>query len=235
MAGPIFSLLTVLVVVTIVTIPGVCARWNNMQRLNRFQKKYNNSQSDIVFLLDVSGSVSNYGFSKEKEFIKSLLNYASVQPFATRVSVVTFGKYVREEIDYVDYKGADKDKCTFNTEFARVKHRYGRATNINGAFKQAKSILQGSKDKGVKRDNVNTAVVLLTDGQANMGESWWDTATKTAKKLRDRSTYDAEIFSVGVGWVNQRKLTDYAGSDENVIIARNFNEFADLATRIRGG
>lgn len=202
-----------------------------IQRLNQFQQKYNNSQADIIFLLDVSGSVSDSGFHTEKEFIKSLLSEISVQPIASRVAVVSFGRHVKEELDYIDYNYLDKDKCTFTKDFGRVRHRKGSATNMQGALDRAKQILDGANTNKVKRTHVNTVVFLLTDGHWNYGGSPYS----TANVLRDRSKYDVEIFSVGVGYVSKYQLKMISGSDANVIVARDFSEFASLATRIRGG
>ena len=202
-----------------------------VQRLNQFQQHYNNSAADIIFLLDVSGSVSDKGFNTEKEFIKSVLSQISVQPVASRVSVITFGKNVKKEIDYIDYGLLDKDKCSFTREFARVTHRKGPATNMKGSLVAAQSILDEATKHGFKRQHVNTVIFMLTDGQFNYGGSPYT----LAGILRDRSKYDAEIFSVGVGWVSEYQLKKIAGTDSNVIIARDFSEFKSIATRIRGG
>ena len=203
-----------------------------VQRLNQFQEKYNNSRADIIFLLDVSGSISDSGFHTEKEFIKSILSKISVQFIASRVAVATFGRYIQKEIDYIDYAYLDKDKCTFTKEFAsRVKHRYGRSTNMNGALKKAIEILKNAKDHGVKRRNVNTVVFLLTDGQWNFGGQPYS----SAQILRNRNLYDVEIFTIGVGSVIKSQLEQIAGVQRNTILAKDFSDFEGLATRIRGG
>ena len=207
-----------------------------VQRLNQFQQKFNNSQSDMIFLIDVSGSVSDSGFSTEKEFVTSLLSRISVQAIATRVSVITFGYRVERNIDYVNYMStnrlrADINKCSFIKEFARVGHRKGGATNMNGAFKKARDILNGAKSNNIKRSNVNTVIVLLTDGYWNQGGN----PAPVAADLRDRSKYDVEIFSIGIGYHLANTLRHVSGNSQNVITAKNFADFGGLATRIRGG
>ena len=202
-----------------------------LQRLNQFQTKYNNSRSDILFLLDVSGSVSDYGFSVEQKFINSLLSEVSVQPISSRVAVISFAHDVRKDIDYIDYGKVDKNKCTFTTEFARVSHRKGWATNMQSAFTRAKQLLDDAKKNGHKRNNVNTVIVLLTDGFWNRGGS-----PKTiAASLRTSSEYHAEVISVGVDGAWRSQLKDIAGTDNNVIFANDFSQFETLAARIRGG
>eukprot|EP00795_Rhopilema_esculentum_P000716 gene716-10430_t len=206
----------------------VNSQW--VQRLNRFQEKYNNSRSDIIFLLDLSGSLSDYGFQMEKKFVNSLLSEISVQPIATRLAVVTFEQSAARRIDYIDYNGLDKNKCTFSKDFARIKHAKGPATNMNAAFDRARRILNSAKSNGNLRQNVNTVIVLLTDGWWNLGGN----PKAIAESLRSPSSFYAEIISVGVGYVSQWQLRDIAGIDSNVIMANSFTQFEELATKIRG-
>ena len=207
----------------------VSSQW--VQRLNQFQQKYNNSRSDIIFMLDLSGSVSYYGFQTEKKFVNSLLSKISVQPIATRVSVITFEQSAAKRIDYIDYSGLEKNKCTFSKEFKRIKHSYGPATNMAAAFNRAKDLLTSAKNNGNLRQNVNTVIVLLTDGWWNLGGS----PRAIAESLRKPSTFFAEVISVGVGYASQWQLKEISGIDSNVIMARSFTQFEELATKIRGG
>eukprot|EP00111_Clytia_hemisphaerica_P006027 TCONS_00017431-protein len=205
-----------------------------VQRLNRFQERYNNSRSDLIFLVDVSGSVSYNGFQIEKDFITSLLSKISIQPIATRVSIITFGYSVKKEFDYIDYPANrprdTMNKCFFKVDFARVKHRRGRATYMSGAFKMARELIASAQRRGIKRNNVNTAVILLTDGFYNKGGN----PASIARDLQNRNTYDAEIFGVGIGYHLASTLINVVGSSDNVVTARNFADFSGLATRIRG-
>ena len=202
-----------------------------VQRLNQFQQKYNNSRSDIIFMLDLSGSVSDYGFQTEKKFVNSLLSEISVQPIATRVSVITFEQSAAKRIDYIDYSGLDKNKCTFSNEFKRIKHAYGPATNMAAAFDRAKGLLTSAKNNGNLRQNVNTVIVLLTDGWWNHGGS----PKALAESLRSPSSFFAEVISVGVGWARHWQLKEISGLDSNVIMANSFTQFEELASKIRGG
>lgn len=183
--------------------------------------------------MDVSGSVSYPGFDTEKEFIDSLLSKISVQPIATRVSIITFGYHVEKNIDQIDYDVNNRhrlNKCEFKKDVeTRVKHRRGGATNMNGALKKAKEIIDRAKARNIKRINVNTVIVMLTDGYWNQGGS----PSNVARELRGYK-YHVDIFSVGVGYNLYSVLRDVSGSHDNVITANNFADFGSLATRIRG-
>ena len=215
--------------ILIETQAAVNVQW--VQRLNQFQQKYNNSRSDIIFLLDVSASVPLHGFVAEKKFVNSLLSKISVQPIATRVAVVSFKQDAEKRIDYIDYNGLDKNKCTFSKEFARIKHGYGYATNMVSAFGKAESILNSAKNKGILRSNVNTVIVMLTDGSWNLGGS----PRNVAARLRSPSSFYAEVISVGVGGAKRSQLLEISGTSSNVIFANSFTQFEELATKIRGG
>ena len=90
--------------------------------LTDFKQKYNNSQSDIIFLMDVSGSVSNYGFTSEKMFVENMLNEFSVAPYSTRVAVITFGAQVKTDINYIDI---DPTSTTHQFSTCRSERIYG--------------------------------------------------------------------------------------------------------------
>lgn len=60
-------------------------------------------QTDIVFLIDRSTSVGNGSFQKMKAFAKDILNkYTIVSPDHTRVTVISFGSYVTEDINFIN-------------------------------------------------------------------------------------------------------------------------------------
>ena len=206
---------------------------SNRQRLNTFKKSYNNSQSDIIFFLDVSGSVPDYGFRSEKYFVQSLLNEFSVAYYSTRVAVVTFGERIKTNINYINlqpYTGEDTTKCEFKKMFEYgVNHREGRATNMKAAFRTGEDLLNEAKRLGWKRNNVNTVAMIITDGAWNMGDP-----TPEINKLKN-GQFHVDMFSVGVGWARHSQLQSIASSNEKVIYANDFYQFKQLAKYIRGG
>lgn len=56
----------------------------------------NSTGTDLVFLLDRSGSVGHAGFETELTFVDNFLNYFEVMPNATRVAIVSFSDKVGE-------------------------------------------------------------------------------------------------------------------------------------------
>ena len=202
------------------------------QRLNAYKRKYNESKSDILIFLDVSGSVSNYGFQTEKFFVSSFLNELSIQPDATRVAVVTFGAKSKIDVDYIDLEGKqleDATKCEFSRIFEyQVKHRHGPATNMKRAFEDGNTILENAKKHGWKRQNINTVAFFITDGH------WTHDPRSVASKMKN-SEFHVDVLSIGVGYTSEWQLKQIASSDDKYIYAPSFTKFKQLARYIRGG
>ncbi|PFX17574.1 Sushi, von Willebrand factor type A, EGF and pentraxin domain-containing protein 1 [Stylophora pistillata] len=198
--------------------------------LTDFKAKYNNSQSDIIFLMDVSGSVSNYGFQSEKIFVDNLLNEFSVAPYSTRVAVITFGADVKTDINYIDISPLSKthQKCEFQPWFQyNVKHRYGRATNMRDAFQTGINILQSAMDNQRRRSGVHTVAIMITDG-------WWNRGSPVENANRLKSSYATDIITVGVDGYNAGQLQQLASSNDLVLGFHTFTQFRELAMFIRG-
>lgn len=204
---------------------------NEAKILSDFKAKYNNSQSDIIFLMDVSGSVSDYGFASEKMFVENLLNEFSVAPYSTRVAVITFGRYIQTNINYIDIDplSLTHQKCEFKPFFQyNVVHRYGWATNMKEAFSTSSSLLQTAINNNHKRLNVHTVAMLITDGYWNYGDP-----RDNANILKNN--YNVDLFAVGVDGYSDWQLKALATSSDHVLEFATFTNFRELALYIRGG
>ena len=204
---------------------------NEARILSDFKQRYNNSQSDIIFLLDVSGSVSNYGFSSEKIFVENLLNEFSLAPYSTRVAVITFGQNVKTELNYIDINplSLTHQKCEFKPWFQyNVKHRYGPATNMKDAFQRSTDILQTAMNNNHRRQGVHTVAIMITDG-------YWNTGDPGQNANRLKNTYGVDVITVGVDGYSRRQLEALATSRDLVLGFSTFTRFRELALFIRGG
>ena len=204
---------------------------NEKQILSNFKAKYNNSQSDLLLLMDVSASVSDYGFASEKMFVESLLNEFSVAPYSTRVAVLTFGENVKTDINYIDIDplSLTHQKCEFKPWFEHnVVHRYGWATNMRDTFSTASNLLQTAINNDHKRLNVHTVAMMITDG-------YWNRGDPTANANTLKSTYGVDLFMVGVDGYRKWQLGALASSSDHVLEFSTFTKFRELALYIRGG
>lgn len=209
--------------------------------LTKFQRDHglNDSLSDLIFLVDVSGSLRYYslmngrytiknGYDDEKFFVNSLLNYIQVSLPTTRVSVVLFSSGASIRINYITNLSPNNHKCNFKKSFNNLPFLNGM-TNMREALVQAKRILFGDLS-GNKRPTkqVKTAVFLLTDGNWNVGGSPYT----IAKELRDDGI---ELFAIGVtNGVDFGVLRNIA-SPGRAFRYSSFTQFRELAYYLRGG
>ena len=113
-----------------------------------------NKISDILFLLDTSGSVSNYAFEVQKKFVLNFLNTITVSFEEARVEVIPFGNTASLYIDGVSNPSSDKDKCDLIQKLKQMPHSYAWATNTKSAFQLAFDVCLG-KYSGQKRGPLN--------------------------------------------------------------------------------
>ena len=155
----------------------------------------------------------------------------SIAPDFTRVVVVTFGKDLKTEINYIDISPSSltHQKCEFKPWFQHnVVHRYGWATNMKGAFSTAANLLQTAINNDHRRQNVHTVSMMITDGHWNTGDP-----ADNANILKN--TYESDLFMVGVDGYRRSDLIDLASSSNHVLEVQTFTQFRELALFIRGG
>ena len=198
---------------------------------------YENQKADLLFLLDVSGSLSESDFNEEKKFVTNLLNEISVGSDATHVEVIPFGTKASRFIQQISTPAPTKNKCTFNDLFNPMEHSInGWLTNMKDAFWLAKEVCIG-KYSGPKRGpltTIKTSVIVITDGKWNrlLGDD--PSPVGNATELREAGV---EIYAIGVGnrvdYDNLKLLVD--DPDKRAFYLKDFDQFAELATYLRGG
>jgi CUB/sushi domain-containing protein len=195
--------------------------------------------SDLIFLVDVSGSLRHYtymngrytiknGFDDEKVFVNSLLSHIRVSLPSTRASVVLFSNGAAIDINYISNISPQNHKCNFKKAFNGLPFRNGM-TNMNQAFVQAERIIFGDLS-GNKRltKQVKTAVFLLTDGNWNVGGSPY----AAAKSLRDKGI---EIFAIGVTNGVDIGVLNQIASPGRAFRYSSFTQFREISYYLRGG
>ena len=193
-----------------------------------------NKISDILFLLDTSGSVSNYAFEVEKKFVINFLSTITVSFEEARVAVIPFGNTASLYIDGVSNPSSDKDKCDLIQKLKQMPHSYAWATNTKSAFQLAFDVCLG-KYSGQKRgplNQVRTVVILITDGMWN----WPYNDPSPIPIAQSLLAANVEVFAIGVGYANlpalQKLVKDPA---KQAFLLRNVWEFDELSLYVRGG
>ena len=195
-----------------------------------------NKKSDILFLLDTSGSLSTYDFETEKNFVKSFLNTITVSLQKARVEVIPFGSTASLYIDGISKPSLNKDKCDLIQKLKQMPlSTNGFFTNTKSAFQLAYDVCLG-RYSGQKRGPLNllrTVVILITDGRWNFPYND-PSPIPIAQRLH---VANVEVFAIGVG-----RWADFPGIHKLVKDpakqAFSFGDFSDLdelSRYVRGG
>ncbi|XP_070552429.1 sushi, von Willebrand factor type A, EGF and pentraxin domain-containing protein 1-like [Ptychodera flava] len=185
--------------------------------LSKFEP-YQATISDVVFLVDDSGSIGAPNFHFEIDFIRHVSTIFSVSEDEIRVAVVTYSdpeKIVRR-IDYIG-NPVGKNKCSLLNDLSTIPYT-GGWTDTRGALVEARNILQQA------RPSAKRLIVLLTDGQSNRGDPIPD-----AENIRSSGI---GIVAIGVGNINEDELNGIATS-ENVFTLDKLSDIEKLAQRIK--
>ncbi len=83
------------------------------QFLECWLQEVTNGKTDLVFLMDRSGSMKNAGFQASKEFIRALLAEVRVAYNATRVAIVSFAWKSTIDINYIWNPNSGNHKCKY--------------------------------------------------------------------------------------------------------------------------
>lgn len=127
---------------------------------------------DVVLVLDKSGSMSGEPLESVKAATAHLLRLAGPDD---RIGVVAFDDQVELVLELATH---DTDPA-----LARVAALHtGGSTNLSGGWLKAIELLEGSA-----RPEALRRVIILTDGQANVGETDPDRLASIASSARSRS------------------------------------------------
>ncbi|XP_070554253.1 sushi, von Willebrand factor type A, EGF and pentraxin domain-containing protein 1-like [Ptychodera flava] len=160
-------------------------------------KPYIGNESDVVFLLDGSGSISKSHFYLEINLIRQMSSIFSISKDDVRVAVATYSDFTKRNIDYIS-SSIGKNKCSLLDELNQIAYPRG-GTNTKEALLEALVILSSGRQLAKK------LVILLTDGRANTNPR------SAGESLRNNGV---EILAVGVGDnINDDELIDVATAD----------------------
>ena len=162
-----------------------------------------NKISDILFLLDTSGSLSSSDFVTEKKFVINFLNTIPVGLTAARVEVIPFGDIASLYIDGVSNPSLVMNKCALIQKLKQMPLSInGFRTNTKSAFQLAYDVCLGkySANKRGPFNKVRTVVILITDGRWN----WPFHDPSPIPIAQMLLAANVEVFAIGVADVNPR-------------------------------
>jgi Mg-chelatase subunit ChlD len=169
--------------------------------------------TDLVLVLDESGSISPTAFNQLRAFADDVVEAVAADGLFTqggRVGVVGFATLAQLIVPLSDNETTVRNAIMLNTQSAG-------STCISCGLNAASTVL------GPDNPARNQLVIVITDGNANLG----DPTLAAASSLQDK----AEVFAVGVGsGVSQSTLEVIASGPEadNTFSVAGFDSLAAL-------
>nr|XP_042137484.1 collagen alpha-6(VI) chain isoform X1 [Peromyscus maniculatus bairdii] len=172
---------------------------------------------DLVFLMDGSNSIHPNDFQKMKEFLASVVQDFDVSLNRVRIGVAQFSDSYRSEFLLGTFTGEKE----ISTQIESIQQIFGY-THIGEALRKVRHYFL--PDTG-SRINAGTPQVLLvlTDGQSQ------DEVAQAAEELRHKGV---DIYSVGIGDVDDQQLIQITGTAEKKLTVHNFDELKKVKKRI---
>jgi hypothetical protein len=137
------------------------------------------SQVDLLFLIDGSGSISAGDFALEKKFVLSVINSFVVAPNKASVAAIQFASTTRTLTPF--------STNMYNLIYAiNTTAQLGGGTNTAAAVDAATSMFEESPQF------IPDALIILTDGGANEGSDPVAAANRA-------KTAGIEVYCVGIG------------------------------------
>ncbi|XDC70798.1 hypothetical protein R6Z07F_001971 [Ovis aries] len=179
------------------------------------EKGCESMKADIMFLVDSSGSIGPENFEKMKTFMKNLLDKIQIGGDRSRVGVVQFSDYSKEEFQLDKYftQKEISDAIDSMTPISQRTLTGSAITFVDPYFTESKG----------GRPVVKKFLILITDGEAQ------DDVRDPAKALRDKGVV---IFSVGVYGANRTQLEEISGDGSLIFHVENFDDLKAIESKL---
>ncbi|XP_057316721.1 uncharacterized protein LOC130657728 [Hydractinia symbiolongicarpus] len=196
------KLLTVLAVVVVAVVVQVKGDCQNIE---------------LVWVLDVSGTISVNQFSFAKTFVKNVMESVPLSSNGNKAGISYFGNEGHKHTYCDDHSTS----ALFTSAVDTVPQLTGQLTNTEDGMRKGKEILAG---RGCgQRPGVNQIMILITDGQANTGGTE-PSLFAMASEIRNSGT---QLFAIAVGNFDLSQLNQMT-DPTNVFQARNFQALSSV-------
>ncbi|XP_074228313.1 collagen alpha-6(VI) chain isoform X2 [Camelus bactrianus] len=172
---------------------------------------------DLVFLMDGSNSIHPDDFRKMKDFLASIVEDLDVGADRVRVGAAQFSHTYRPEFPL----GAWGGRQAVSSRIARVQQIFGY-THIGAALRQVGRYFRPDAGSRIGA-GAPQVLLVLTDGQSQ------DEVAQAAEELRHKGV---DIYSVGIGDVDDQQLVQITGTADKKLTVHNFDELKKVKKRI---
>jgi len=180
---------------------------------------------DLMFLLDQSGSVGQSNHDLALQFMESVVNFYDISDDRTRVSVVTFSTGAETEFFFDSFNSLRR----VTREIRRISYS-GGWTHTGLGLILAANIFNNPSATGARplSAGIPRVVVLITDGRSNTYS-----ITQPAMNLQAAGV---SVYSIGVGNYYLPEL-QFIASDpdsDHVFLLESYTDAAFFTQLLRG-
>ncbi|CAK6982639.1 collagen alpha-6(VI) chain [Scomber scombrus] len=171
--------------------------------------------SDLLFLIDSSGSIEPEDYKKMKDFMKSVISRSAIGQDEVHVGVMQYSTEQRVVFNLNQYNNKND-----------MSNAIDAMLQIGGGTDTGKAITALSQyfDKARGgRPKLKQRLVVITDGESQ------DEVKSPAAALRAK---DVDIYAIGVVDANTNQLFEISGSRDRVYSEKDFDALKDLASEV---
>ena len=174
--------------------------------------------SDIMIVLDESGSIGSVDFESTKQFVLQYISNLRIGPDDNRVGVITFSDAARLRFSFGAYSNASSlEQAVMNINYG------GGGTNIpDGLCAMLNAFLSGDART---ESTVFRVGIVMTDGQSNedFNSCGFSSVAEAANAIHN-APQQILVFAFGVGsGFNRQDVEDIASGPEFVSAASSFS------------
>uniref|UniRef100_F7EWH1 VWFA domain-containing protein n=1 Tax=Monodelphis domestica TaxID=13616 RepID=F7EWH1_MONDO len=174
-------------------------------------------KADLVFLLDGSNSIYPENFKKMKDFLVSVVDDFDIGPSRVHIGLAQFSHVYRAEF----FLGSFTSEGEVSTQIEMTQQVFGN-THIGAALKQVEQYFRPEMGSRINV-GIQQVLLVLTDGQSQ------DEVAKAAEDLRRKGI---DIYSLGIGDVDEQQLIQISGTSDKKLTIDNFDELKKIKKRI---
>ncbi len=180
---------------------------------------------DLLFLLDESGSVGSTNHQLGLRFMESVVSFYDISLDGTRVAVISFSIGANVEFDFDDHSTLQQ------VQNAIREMRYSGGYTYTGlALQSAAELFNDPSSSGARPASagIPRVVVLITDGRSNVYS-----ITQPAIDLRAAGV---TVYSIGIGNYNLDELLFIASDpdSDHVFLLQSYTDAAFFTQLLRG-
>ncbi|XP_031157288.1 collagen alpha-6(VI) chain isoform X1 [Sander lucioperca] len=171
--------------------------------------------SDLLFLIDSSGSIYPEDYEKMKEFMKAVISKSFIGKNEVHVGVMQFSDERQLAFPLTRYFSKEEMSAAIN-EMQQI----GGGTLTGEAITDVSQYFTEGRGG---RPSMRQRLVVITDGEAQ------DEVKGPAEALREKGVV---VYAIGVVDANTTQLGEIAGSPDRVYAERDFDALKDLESQL---